>query len=53
MERKRVIDGDTMKCFETFDEKQTEQILEKYRSLDNWEDVATDNDGDIILWKIL
>ena len=51
MESKKVIDGDTMKCLETFEESQTEPMLEKYRSLGKWEDVQTDNDGDIILWE--
>lgn len=40
-----------MKCLETFDESQTEQMLEKYKALGKWDDVATDNDGDIILWE--
>jgi hypothetical protein len=40
-----------MKCIEMFDERQTEEVLEKYRSLGKWDDVQTDNDGDIILWE--
>ena len=51
MKTKKVIDGDTMKCLEIFDESQTEQMLKKYRSLGKWDDVQTDNDGDIILWE--
>ena len=51
MKSKKVIDGDTMKCLETFDESGTEKVLEKYRSLGKWDDVQTDNDGDIILWE--
>lgn len=51
MKCKKVIDGDTMKCLETFEESQTEQMLEKYRSLGKWDDVQIDNDGDIILWE--
>ena len=51
MKSKKVIDGDTMKCLETFDESETEKVLEKYRSLGKWDDVQTDNDGDIILWE--
>ena len=39
MEKKKVIDGDTMKCLETFDESQTQAMLEKYQALGNWEDV--------------
>lgn len=46
---KQVIDSDTQKCLETFDESQTEQMIEKYRALGKWDDVDTDNDGDIIL----
>ena len=48
---KKVIDADNMKCLETFDETQTEQMLEKYRSLGKWEDVSADINGDIILWE--
>jgi len=50
MNQKKVIDGDTMKCLEMFDESQTKELLEKYRSLGKWDDVQTDNDGDIVLY---
>lgn len=51
MAQKKVIEGDTMKCLEMFDENQTEQILEKYKTIGKWDDVSVDNDGDIILWE--
>lgn len=51
MKSKKVIDGDTMKCLETFEESQTEQMLEKYQTLGKWDDVSVDSDGDIILYE--
>lgn len=48
---KKVIDGDTMKCLEEFEEKDTIFILEKYNSDGRWEDVSLDNDGDLILYS--
>lgn len=51
MEKKKVIDGDTMKCLETFEESQTQMVLEKYKSLGKWNDVSLDADGDIILYE--
>lgn len=51
MKTKKVIDGDTMKCLETFEESQTQQMLEKYQALGKWDDVSVDNDGDIILYE--
>ena len=48
---KKVIDGDTMKCLETFEESQTQQMLEKYQALGKWDDISVDNDGDIILYE--
>jgi hypothetical protein len=51
MKSKKVIDGDTMKCLETFEESQTEKMLEKYRSLGKWDDISVDSDGDIILYE--
>jgi hypothetical protein len=48
---KKVIDGDIMKCLETFDESQTNQILDKFRLIGQWEEVLLDNDGDVILYK--
>ena len=53
MESKKVIDGDTMKCLETFEESQTQQILEKYKALGKWDDVSLDSDGDIVLYETL
>lgn len=47
---KKVIDGDSMRCIETFEESQTEQMIEKYQSLRKWDDVSVDSDGDIILY---
>jgi len=51
MQTKKVIDGDTMKCLETFEESQTQQMLEKYQELGKWDDVSVDSDGDIILYE--
>ena len=51
MKTKKVIDGDTMKCLETFEESQTPQMLEQYQALGKWDDVSVDNDGDIILYE--
>lgn len=51
MKNKKVINADTMKCIEMFDEKQTEQMLRKYQSMGKWDDVSVDADGDIILWN--
>ena len=48
---KKVIDGDTMKCLETFDENQTQTILEKYQELGKYDDISVDTDGDIILYE--
>jgi len=47
----RVIDGETMKVIEMFHENQTEQMIEKYKSIGKWEDVKVDRDGDLILWE--
>lgn len=48
---KKVIDGDTMKCLETFKETQTEEIIKKYKKIGKWKDVSLDHDGDLILFK--
>lgn len=48
---KKVIDGETMKCLELFEESKTQETIQKFVSLGKWEDVQTDNDGDIILWE--
>jgi hypothetical protein len=48
---KKVIEADTMKCIEKFEESQTDAMLEKYRAIGKWADVNTDIDGDIILWE--
>ena len=50
---KKVINGETMMVLETFEEKDTQNILNKYKSIGKWEDVQTDVDGDIILWEEL
>ena len=50
---KKVIDGDLMKCLETFNSKETDRILEKYKDDGRWEDISIDNDGDIILYSEL
>ena len=51
MKDKKVIDSSTMECLEQFNEKETEQIFEKYRSLGDWHDFEIDKDGDLILFK--
>lgn len=48
---KKVIDGETMKCLEKFQEKETDNIIKKYASLGKWADVQIDIDGDVILWE--
>lgn len=48
---KKVIDGDKLELVETFDPKDTEVILEKYRNDGRWEDVRVDFEGDVILWE--
>ena len=48
---KKVLDGDTMKCLETFDESQTQDIFEKYQKLGKYNDISVDIDGDIILYE--
>lgn len=48
---RKVIDGDLMKVIDTFDVKDTEQVIQKYRDLGRWEEVLTDNDGWIVLYK--
>lgn len=53
MKTRKVIDGDTMKCLEMFEENQTKQILEKYKALGKWDDISVDIDGDIVLYKEL
>lgn len=49
--KKKVIDGDSQRIVDRFDEKDTKQTLEYYESLGKWSDVSVDRDGDIILWK--
>jgi len=51
MINKKVIDGDTMKCIEIFEESQTDVVIKKYQSLAKWDDVSVDADGDIILYE--
>ena len=46
-----VIDGDTMKCLEKFEESQTEKMLAKYNELGKWDDVSLDCNGDIVLYE--
>ena len=46
---RKVIDATTMTLLEVFEEKDTEKILEKYRLMNNWDNVESDIDGDIIL----
>lgn len=48
---KKVIDGDKMKCLETFLSEETEKVMKKYKEDGKWEDVSLDNDGDIIIYK--
>ena len=48
---KKVIDGDTMKCLETFYSKETKVVFEKYKNNGRWKDVSIDSDGDIILYS--
>jgi hypothetical protein len=48
---KKVIDYQTMQCLEIFHESQKEDILDKYRNLNKWDEVETDSDGDIILYN--
>lgn len=50
---KKVIDGDLMKCLETFSPKETKAILQKYKDDGRWEDVSVDSDGDVILYSEL
>lgn len=50
---KKVIDGDRMKCLETFSIEETPKILKKYQEDGRWEDVGVDNDGDIVVYKEL
>jgi hypothetical protein len=52
-ETKKVIDGDTMKCLETFDEDETKTVVKKYTDIGKWDDVSIDSDGDIILYAEL
>jgi len=40
-----------MKCLERFNPDQTDIILAKYRNMGKWDEVETDNDGDVILWN--
>ena len=46
---KKVIDYNTLKCIETFEESKTNEIIQKYISLGKWDNVDVDSDGDIIL----
>jgi hypothetical protein len=53
MTTKTVIDADNNEILETFEESETKQILEKYRSLGKWDDISVDCDGDIVLYENL
>ncbi len=48
---KKVIEGDTMTCLETFKESETKEKLAYYKSLGKWDSINIDRDGDIILWE--
>ena len=50
---KKVINADNLRIVETFDPKNTDEVLEKYQNDGRWEDVQVDRDGDIILWEEL
>jgi hypothetical protein len=51
MKEKKVIDGDNLVLIETFNEKDTDAILEKYQNSSRWDEVDIDHDGDIILYE--
>lgn len=50
-ERKMVIDGDSMKCIERFDEKDADEIYQKYSNLGIYEDIDFDINGDLVLYR--
>lgn len=50
-EKRKVFDGDNLKIIDYFYPDETEIYLEKYRNNGKWEDVETDIDGDIVLFK--
>ena len=53
---KKVIDADNNKLLEEFkeeetDEKETDSKVKYYESLEKWDDISVDRNGDIILWE--
>lgn len=48
---KMVIDGDQMKCLETFSVEETQKVLKKYQEDGRWEDVGIDINGDIVVYE--
>jgi uncharacterized metal-binding protein len=46
---KRVINGDTMKIVQYFEETKLEEIIKKYKSL-GYAEVLPDNDNDVIIY---
>ncbi|MFT4168041.1 MAG: hypothetical protein QM653_02835 [Dysgonomonas sp.] len=50
-ERKMVIDGDSMKCIERFDEKDADEIYQKYSDMGIYEDIDFDVNGDLVLYR--
>ena len=51
MEIKVVIDADNQIILERFAEKETNKKLAYYESLNKWDDIGVDLNGDIILWE--
>lgn len=48
---KKVIDADNNKLLEEFREEETDEKVKYYESLDKWNDISIDHNGDIILWE--
>ena len=48
---KRVIDADNNNIIQYFDSDDTQKTFDYYQSLEKWNDLSIDKDGDIILWE--
>jgi hypothetical protein len=49
--QKMVIDADNQKCIGYFKVSETEETKAKYETMNKWNDISIDRNGDLILWE--